>query len=100
MAFHQPRRRGMRTVSAERVWIPYACSALTVLGDSHWSMLSLIWGFGAGSVGKSRIARSTAPARALSLFGGVLEHVGQIRPVAAVGENDELAADMPQHPSR
>nr|AVI43730.1 hypothetical protein [Klebsiella pneumoniae] len=63
MAFHQPRRRGMRTVSAERVWIPYACSALTVLGDSHWSMLSLIWGFGAGSVGKSRIARSTAPAR-------------------------------------
>ncbi|WP_237578182.1 hypothetical protein, partial [Klebsiella pneumoniae] len=36
----------------------------------------------------------------LSLFGGVLEHVGQIRPVAAVGENDELAADMPQHPSR
>nr|AVI43221.1 hypothetical protein [Klebsiella pneumoniae] len=50
------------------MWIPYACSALTVLGDSHWSMLSLIWGFGAGSVGKSRIARSTAPAP-LSLFG-------------------------------
>ncbi len=58
-------------------------------------------------LGLRRRQRGQEPDRAfdgtrapLSLFGGVLEHVGQIRPVAAVGENDELAADMPQHPSR